>query len=425
MVTLTNLGRNAGQRFFPALGHRDFRSLWLAATASDSASWALITARAWLAKSLAEDHGNTWVGVTIFAAMIPYILVTPFAGLLADRMVRRNLLALVFALNLAQNAALTTLALADVIQMWHLVLLSFLSGSGRALQTPTSFSLVANLVPREDLINAYALNAATFHASRLVGPGLIAPLMAAIDLGWVFLICNIFFVVGIIQVLRIRTMSTGVVEPTRGVLYNLLAGLRYSYNHRVLLFIVVLIAFHCSLTMSFESLLPVLSEERFSSGGSGVAYLMTSVGAGALVVSVALAGIKGDQLRGRLLFMTGIASAIAPLALAAAPSLALGMLATATMGASQTAFMVITLAMMQSIVPDAIRGRISSIYILHAAGVMSFANLGNGSLADVFDPSWMLSIAGLAFLAVMIVSLAGPTFRRVYLAGVPPRVAEA
>lgn len=422
MPSLTKLSRSTFERFLPSLRYPDFRALWLASISGDSASWALMTARAWLAKSMGGDYGSTWVGVVIFASMVPYILVTPFAGLLADRMVRRNLLAWVFLMNMGQNVALTVLALTGSIELWHLVVLSFVNGAGRAIQTPTSFSLVANLVPREDLINAYSLSSATFHASRLVGPGIIAPLMASVDLGWVFLICNGFFVVGLYQVLRIRTISTGEMEPTKGVIYNLLAGLRYTYTHRVLMLIVLIIAFHCALTMSFESLLPVLSDDRFNTEGSGVAYLMMAVGAGALIASLFLAGIRGEQMRGRLLLIAGVVSAVTPLGLAVAPNLALGMLATATMGASQTAFMVITLAMMQSIVPDAIRGRISSIYIFHAAGVMSFANLGNGSLADSFDPGWMLTIAGAAFFGVMLVSLVGPTMRKIYLAGVPPMI---
>lgn len=425
MAKLNEIGRYTGRRFFPALAYRDFRSLWLAVMAGDSATWALMTARAWLAKTMAEDHGNTWVGITIFAAMLPYILFPAFAGLLADRMVRRNLLAWIFVLTLGHNVVLTVLALSGAIQLWHVVLLSFVNGTARAIQTPTAFSLVANLVPSKELINAYALSSATFHASRLIGPGLIAPLMAVVEPGWVFLFCNLFFVIGLYFVLQIRTISSGVIEPTRGVLYNLLAGLRYTYSHRLLLLVVVLIAFHCSMTMSFESLLPVISEERFVSGGSGVAYLMMAVGAGALVASFALAGIRSEQLRGQLLFLTGIASAVTPLALAVAPNLPLGMLAMASMGASQTAFMVITLTIMQSIVPDAIRGRISSIYIIHAGGVMSFANLGNGSLADIFDPTWLLTVAGSAFLLVMAISVLGPTMRRVYLHGTPAQVIAA
>ena len=170
MTSLDNITRNVGGRYFPALGHRDFRFLWTAILLSDSGTWALITVRAVMARDIAEVHGDLWVGITVFAGMIPFIIVPPIAGYLADRFVRKHVLAFTFMLAWAQCVALTVLAFTGALELWHLVVLSFINGSARAVQTPTAFSLVANLVPRDLMINAYALNSATFHASRLVGP---------------------------------------------------------------------------------------------------------------------------------------------------------------------------------------------------------------------------------------------------------------
>ena len=419
MNSLDNISRGVGRRYFPALGHRDFRLLWTAILASDSGTWALMTARAVVARDIADELGDLWVGVVVFAGMIPFILVPPIAGYLADRFVRKHVLAFTFVLALAQSIALTWLALVGALELWHLVFLSFVNGSARAIQTPTAFSLVANLVPRDLMINAYALNSATFHASRLIGAGLIAPLLATVEPGLVFAVCNAPFVLSLFLVFNIRTVSSGVMEKTKGFLHNLVAGFKYVYQRPALTLIVILITFHCGLTMSFEALLPVLSQDRFGWGGSGVGYLMMSVGAGAMVSSIYLAGIRSDRLRGRVLLTTGVLSSLAPLALAFAPNMAIGMLATSAMGATQTAYMVITLTMMQSMVPDAVRGRISSIYIIHAGGIMSFANFGNGALAELFDPLWLLAVGGLAFLAVTITSGLGPTMRRIYWTGNP------
>lgn len=422
MVTLYGIGRYTGNRLLPALAYRDYRYMWLGISAGDSASWAMVTARAWLALTLADQNASTWVGLTIFAAMIPYIIVVPFVGLLADRMIRRNLLAWTLVINLTQAVAMAVLALSGALELWHLVLLSFVSGSARAAQYTASYSMVANLVPKKDLINGYVLESVTFHASRLVGPGLIAPIMATIDPGWVFVLCSGLYIIGLYLTLQIRTVSTGVVEPSKGMIHNLLAGLRYTYSHRPLLLIMLLIFFHCSLTMSFESLLPVISDVRFDAGGNGVVYMMMAIGGGALVGSLWVGAIRGERLRGQLLLITGVFSALAPIVLAVAPSLPIGMLATATMGAFQAAFMVITAVIVQLMVPDAIRGRISSIYILHAGGIMAFANLGNGALADVFDPGWLLAIAGPTFLVVMAVSIIASTMRRIYITGATVRV---
>ena len=283
MNSIDNISRNVGGRYFPAMGHRDFRFLWTAILLSDSGTWALITVRAVMAREIADEHGDLWVGIVVFAGMIPFILVPPIAGYLADRFVRKHVLAFTFMLAWAQCIALTVLAFTGALELWHLVVLSFINGSARAVQTPTAFSLVANLVPRDLMINAYALNSATFHASRLVGPGLIAPLLATVEPGWVFAACNVPFILSLVLVLGISTVSTGAMEASKGFISNLIAGFSYVYRRPALTMIVLLITFHCGLTMSFEALLPVLSEERFGWGGSGVAYLMMAVGAGAMV----------------------------------------------------------------------------------------------------------------------------------------------
>ena len=403
------------------MAHRDFRLLWTAILASDSGTWALMTVRAWLARDIADSRGDLWVGITVFAGMIPFILVPPLAGYLADRFVRKIVLGSTFLLALLQCVALTVLALTGTLELWHLIALSFINGSARAVQTPTAFSLVANLVPRDLLINAYALNSATFHASRLVGPGLIAPLLGAwLSRDGCSPCATLPFVLSMVLVFSIRTTSTGEMEKSKGFLSNVVAGFTYVYRRRELTMIILLVFFHCGLTMSFESLLPVLSVERFDWGGSGVGYLMMSVGAGAMVSSIYLAGLRSDSMRGRMLLIAGVLSALSPLGLGLAPNMLTGMVAAGFMGAAQTGYMVITLTMMQSIVPDGVRGRISSIYIIHAGGVMSFANLGNGALAELVGPSWLLAVGGFAFLAVTMVSALGSTMRRLYWTGSPP-----
>ncbi len=393
--------------------------MWLAEGAGESAAWALVTARGWLAFTLAGDNPNSWVGLVTFMTMIPYVLVPFLTGLLADRIVRRDLLAWGFVINILQTLALALLVLTNVIEMWHLVFLALVNGCARAVEFSAAESMAANLVPKEHLINAYSLLSAVFYATRLLGPGIIAPLMSVLDPGWIFIICTNAYLLGLYLVLNIRTKSTGVVEPTKSALYNIFSGLRYTYVNSILRSIILLVLFHCALTMSFESLLPVISDTQLGEGGGGVAYLNMAVGLGALLVSIGIAPVRGEGLRGRLLLTLGIASALSPLILAVAPSLAIGMLATTGIGASQAGFMIIASSMIQSVVPDGLRGRVTSIYLLHAGGIMSFANFANGSLADVFEPGWILAISGLSFIGVILISAFRATARSIYITGVP------
>jgi MFS family permease len=236
---------------------------------------------------------------------------------------------------------------------------------------PASGSLLPNLVPRHHLLNAIALNSATMHGTRLLGPLLTAPLLVTVGAEGAFVLCTVFYCLGMVQVLLIRTRSTGIVQSEKGVLENLLAGLHYVYHHHLLLPLIMLIVAHCSLTMSFESLLPVLAKEKLGAEGAGFSYMMMAVGAGALIAVMGLTRVQSDRVRGRLLLVAGIVSGVAPVALALSPNLPLALLASAGMGASQGSFMTLFTTVVQSIVPDEIRGRVTSINNLHIGGLMA------------------------------------------------------
>ena len=417
MASIKGAKELARGRLFPALTHPDFRRMWFAEISANSASWALITAKGWLVFELAGE--SRWVGLVIFASMIPYVFVPVLAGLLADRFVRKNLLAAAYAANILINLLLAFLVLTGMVQIWHVVLTSFATGSATAVQYAAAESLTANLVPKQYLINAYALVNAVFHSTRLIGPGAIAPLIERMDLGWIFLLCAGAFTVALPMALRIKTISTGEVEPARSVFYNLFAGFKYTYSHPIICSIILLVLFHCAFTMSFESMLPAISKLRLGTGGSGLAYMSMMVGFGALIISLGIAPLRGEGIRGRLFLILGVGSALSPLILAFAPNLAIAMIGTTIMGATQAGFMVISSTMIQSVVSDAVRGRVTSIYVIHAGGIMSFAMLGYGRLADSIDTGWILSAGGMAFMAIILGSVLVTTVRRLYWAGVP------
>ncbi len=402
-------------RYLPALQHSDFRNLWASSLSGGSAAWALIVARGWLAYELSGS--SLWVGLTTFAAMIPLFLVPPVAGFLADRFERRRLLTLAYAVQFAQVSGLAILALTDLIEPWTLVVFAFTNGIARAAQMPVTQALLPNVVPRERLLNAIALNAATLHGSRLVGAGLIAPLLATSGAGPAFILCTGFYALAMLLTLRIRTSSTGEMDRTKSGIQNFLVGMRYVYSHPLVLPLVVVIFLHCALTMSFESLLPVLSAEKLGGGDAGFSYLMMAVGAGALVGVLSLATIQSPQTRGRLLLLTGLASGVAPLGLAVSTSLVPALASAALMGGSQAAFMALTATFLQAIVPDAIRGRVMSVYLWHIGGMMASFNLANGALADTVGAPVLLIAPGLLFVGIIGFSVSKEALRQLYARG--------
>ena len=402
---------------FAALHHRDYRYLWTGSTFAGMGVWAMIVARGWLAFNL-SDSSSLMVGVVTFAAMGPLIVAAPLGGLLADRFDRRKMLAIGYAVNLVQALLLAILIAFDAVQIWQVVAFAFISGCVRAVIMPSMQALVPNLVPRRDLLNAIALSGIAMHGSRIGGPGLAAPLLATVGVGGAFLLSVFFYAAGIFFVLRVHTVSTGEVRSEQGMVRNLAEGLVYAYRHATIGLIILLVALHCSLTMSFESMLPVFSQRELGAGGPVFSVLIMATGGGALIGVLGLASLTNSRWTGWLLLATGLASGLTPLALAASSTLPLAFLAAAGMGASQATFMAITNTLVQSGVEDHVRGRVSSIYTMHAGGTMAFANLVNGYLADQWSAPLILTITASMFIGLLLLlSLWRSTLRQIYRSG--------
>ena len=404
------------ERILLSLQYRDFRTLWIANACAGAAAWALIVARGALVYEITDSL--SWVGVVTFTAMIPRVFATPIIGFVADRYDRQTILSWTYGLNLGHNVVLASLVTAGQAELWNLVVLSLVNGTLRSVQQTTTQSLVPNLVPQEHLLNAVALNQATQQGSRFYGPLAAAPLLAWLGFAEAFWLCSAFYAIGLTQVFRVSTRSRGKIDRNRSFGHNLIAGFIYAYQHPMLLAMVLMAVAHCSLTMSYESMLPAISQDKLETGAAGFAYLISGVGFGALASSVFLAGIRDDATRGRVFLLFGLTSGLGPIALALSTSWELSIAATVFMGANQGGFMTITHSIIQSIVPDEIRGRISSVYAMHVGGTMALANLTNGGLSDVFNAPLVLAAGGILFIVAVSASLAVGPIRRIYFPSV-------
>jgi MFS family permease len=410
--------------FFSSLVYQDYRRLWVATACGQAALWALVVLRGALVYEL--THSNAWVGFVTMAAHLPSLIVTPFAGLLADRFERRNLLALTYSLNLGVSVLLACLVVSGQVTEFHVLILAICNGIIRATEMPTNQALLPNLVPRERLLNAIALNQLMQQGARMIGPLCILPIIRFVGPQPAFFMSALLYVIGWTQVLRIRTASSGVMVANQGVFFNLAAGIRYIYAHRLVLMVILLTVFHCALTMAYESVFPFFARVQLQLTGArdlfeGPTYLMIGVGAGAVLGNLALARMSGQLLRGRLFLWLGFLSGLTPIVLGYATTIPTAMLAAATVGASTAAFMTLSHSVIQGLAPDGIRGRVMSANTWHVQGATSGFNAVNGLLMDV---PWMtapilLTGTGLLFVAIMLGSLLTGQLRTIYLRGVP------
>ena len=234
-----------------------------------------------------------------------------------------------------------------------------------------------------------------------------------------FVACAAFYTLGLLMVHRIQTRATGNLGRGSNVVSSMATAFGFVVRHPYLRALFAVVAFHCAMTMSFEALFPAVSFNVLDAGREGVSYLMMGVGAGGLVSSIMIAGIRQDAWRGRMLLVTGVISGLSMLGLAAAISLPMAVISAGFMGASQAAFMALLTSKVQLLAPDEMRGRISGLNQINLGGTMAVFNLVNGFLVDYLGVSTLMTILGVGFAAIVVVSILIGALRQVYLHGVP------
>ena len=407
-------------RAFPAFQYSDYRALWIGSGASSVALWATLMTRAWIALDL-TDTGFA-VGLVTFAAMAPWVL-APFGGALADRVDRGRLLIWARVATLLITIALAVLALTGEIAMWNLVLLAAASGLTRAVEHPAEQALIPNTVDQRALLNAITLTSLALFGSRLIGPLAGAPMLSGIGPGWVFVLAAGFSVISIVAQFRVRVRSTGELSRASGhvlttIAHNLHEGLAYAGRDPSVRMVIALLTLHCLLAMSFDTLLPLLAKRELQGGAGLFGALLMGIGGGALVSTLGLSIIVRGATRGALYFTTGVLSGVGVVWLGLAPTPAQAVAAATVTGAAQAIYLALATTMVQSVVPDGLRGRVLSLFTLFGGGSMSVMSFANGAIADVISVRLLMTVPALGFVVVVVAwSLAGRDLRFVYRTG--------
>ena len=406
-------------RRFPALTHPDFAWLWAAGTASSIALWTLILGNAWVVFKLSDS--SSLVGVATFASLFPFFL-SPIGGVVADRFERLRILKITRAGAIVTTAIVLALAIGGVLDPWIVIGVALAQGLVRSGEMPAEQALIPNVVAPSEIGNAVMLSTTSRLGSRAVGPLLAGPLLARVGVEGAYGIALAFAVLGFVLLFRVRARSQGGVSDLGRAIEGLGQGLRYIRDNPAVLAVFALVVAHCTLTMSFDALLPGFAERNLDTPTNGYTVLSVAVGTGAFIGALGLT-LAANRGRGPLFLITGVVSGLAPILLAISGTLPAGALGAAAMGGSQAMFMALAAVFIQESVDDAVRGRVMSLYVMSAGGIMAFANLGSGALADVYGAPAMLIVPGGVFLAIILGSFAvAPNLRRVYAAGAIPRV---
>jgi MFS family permease len=397
---------------FAAVHHRRFRQLWTASILSGVAYMTALTARGWVAFDL-HQHSST-VGLVVFASFLPSLVITPFTGVLADRYDRRTMLIVMNAIGVLSTLGLAWFAWMGSQSAWPLVVFSFIHGASRSSSTPVEQAMLGGLVPERDLLNAVSLLQANLNGARLLGPLLAAPLLHVGGGAGAFLVAAALSALAVWQVWALGEVPHQRSGTDHTAAAQFAEGVRHAVHTPVVWSLIVLVFLHCAFTMGYDAALPVLASDAL--GASGIAYslLVMAIGAGSLVGAFLLAGFAHRVHRGYLLFATSILSGLTLVPLAFSASAPGALVAAAAVGLTQSVFLALATTLLQIATPDHVRGRIIALYWGSSGGVMAFSNLATGRLADVFGAAAVLTLPGVAFVALTVFTLCAPSMREIY-----------
>lgn len=402
-MNMASLAQPSGGTF-SALRYSNFRWYFSGQLVSISGTWMQTVAQGWLVFHLTQSE--LWLGIVACAAGLPSLLFSPVAGVIVDRISRRTLLIVTQTAFMALALILAALAFADMVQVWHVVVLAFFTGAMGALDAPARQAFVKDIVGPDSLTSGIALNSMTFNASRIVGPALAGLLLAKVGPAWCFLLNGISFVAVLFALMMMHVDTP--VRPANGVspLKLLRAGVAFSRRHDVILPLLLMSAVSCVFVVNIVTILPAFAAVVLNSPVNAYSTLSIAQGIGA-VIGGGVVTYLGKQLgRGRVAAVMMMLMAASAFALSFTTSVPAASALIGVYGFSLVTFFISLNTTIQSVVPDEFRGRVLSLYTLTFMGLSPFGALVLGSIANTLGtPSamaWVSAINGLLGAAILL-----------------------
>jgi len=344
-------------------------------------------ANGWLVLQL--TNSPLWLGLLGLSFAIPMIILPPFAGAIVDRVNRVKLLFFTQSMQAVAAIALALLTWFGRIQVWHILVASFVSALLLAFDNPARQALVPNLVKPRDLLNALSLNAATYTGAALVGPALAGVLLNPLGAGTLFFLNGISYLAVIFALAAMRDVTTHSGGQHGTLSSAFWKGLSYAWNDRSVLALLALSALGAIFGRSYQNLLPAFSRDIWHAGPQGYGYLLAAAGGGALVGAFGLASLKRVPRQGAVMLSSGLIFSLCLIFFALSPSYILGFVLLFVAGCASTVFSTIIATFIQLSVPNELRGRVMSLYTVTLIGLPSLGAMGSGALAE-----WLGGVQG-------------------------------
>lgn len=395
------ISRRSGM--FRALSHRNFRLFWIGAFLSNVGTWMQAVAQAWLVLHL--TNSSFWLGLDGFMATAPAFVFTLVGGVFADRIDRRRLLLYTQVVAGIAALALAVLVATNVVDRWMVLGFSFVTGCCMSLASPSYLALTYDLVGREDLANAIALNSTQFQLSRVVGPTLAGIAFGVLGLAGCFFANGISFIAVVVALWMVRMdrrsdSAVPVVKEKSAIWRDIAEGLRYVRNRPRVSSLLLLAAVNSLFGAPYFTLVPIYARDIFHLGETGFALMMGTAGGGAFFGALLVAYLGDFRRKGWFVLGGAILFGSCITVFALSNRLLVSLLFLFGLGFALVVSVALTNTLLQKLVTDEMRGRVMSMFILSFMGTIPIGNIVAGTASDHFGPQITLASGGLIVTVV-------------------------
>ncbi len=391
-----------------ALRHRNFRLFLAGQIISTIGTWMQSVAMPWLALQL--THSGFLVGVVLAAQFTPVLLGRQFGGVVADRFQKRNVLLATQSLFTVPSLVLFALSSTGHAQYWMVIVAAFATGVINLFDVPSRQAFVIEMVGRQDLMNAIALNSSVFNGAAVVGPSVAGVIIAAVGVPICFLANSISYLAAIAALLLMRNLPRVVPEREQQPLLRRIAeGAAYARHDPTVGMLLVAVAVFSLFAMNRLTLIPLFADQVLHVGAQGFGFLMASMGLGALAGALTLAFSPrlGDEPRRQ--FWVAMIWVAALLAFSLSREFLISMATLFIAGYCQISFVAAANTRIQTTTPDHLRGRVMALYAQALIGVGPLGSLQAGALASLLSAPWAMAIGSVVAGAVVLgIRLARP-----------------
>ena len=387
-----------------ALSHRNFRLFFWGQLVSVIGVWMQSTALQWLVYRITGSQ--TSLGLVTFISFLPVLILSLFMGVIVDRYPRRNILVITQSWYMLGALVLAALTWSGLIQYWHILVLSFTLGIGSALDMPARQAFVTEMVDddKNDLLNALSLNSSIFNIARIIGPAIGGLIVAALGEAPTFAINGLSYLAVIAALLLMNLKPLHLSESNDSNLDQMREGFKYLAGEKDILGLVTMVAVYSFVGFGSLTLVPVFAKDILGIGVTGFGQMLSWQGVGALTGG-ALLIFFGDQFhKGKLLFFSRVLIGPIILGIAFSRTPWISMALMTVMGYSLITQLVITNTLIQTIVPDDLRGRVMSTYTWALGGVYPLGSLIMGVLGDQIGAPSAAMISGVGCILIILIN---------------------